>query len=119
MAGDLSVEWGGSLNAMAARVESYKQNLLRAVFALATEWAARIEAAMKSGARWQDQTGLARRTLFGRVFRLATGALLIAGGQAFYQIFLERKHAGKNAIIVPTLQQSYGPIMASLAALVR
>lgn len=114
-----NVTWQTSPGSMADRVDNYKRRLLAAVYALATEWATRIEAQMKSGARWKDQTGNARRGLFGRAMRLAVGAVILAGHSVTYGIYLERKYAGRNAIVTPTLQQSYAPIFASLQQLIR
>jgi len=119
MEGDLSVEWGGSLNAMAARVESYKRRILNAVFALATEWAARIADDARGSAPWTDRTGAARARLFGRAMRLATGAVLIVGHGVHYGIYLERRWGGRYAAVIPALQRAYAAVLASLAALVR
>lgn len=114
-----NVTWQTSPGSMAGRVESYKKRLLSAVYALATEWASRLQAQMQSGARWTDRTGAARRGLFGRAMRLAVGAVIVCGGSVFYQIYLERKNAGRYAIIMPTMQQNYAGIFASLRQLVR
>lgn len=114
-----NVTWQTSPGSMADRVASYAKKLLAAVYALATEWASRIESQMKSGARWKDQTGNARRGLFGRAMRLAVGAVIVCGGSVFYQIYLERKNAGRFAIIMSTMQANYAGIFASLRALVR
>lgn len=114
-----TVEWGGSLKTMDARIERYKANLLKAVFALATEWARRISTDAKTSAPWTDRTGAARRSLFGRAMRLATGVIIVIGHGVHYGIYLERRWGGKYAAIIPALQRAYAAVMASLAQLVR
>src|SRR5690606_29161537 len=57
-----------------------------ALHALAASHAARAEAAMKTGAPWNDQTGYARGALFGR----ADGTDIILGtSNTEYGLFLE------------------------------
>lgn len=114
-----NVTWQTSPGSMADRVASYAKKLLEAVYRLATEWATRIEAQMKANAPWVNRTGNARAGLFGRAMKLAVGAIIVAGHSVKYGIYLERKYAGRNAIVTPTLQQSYGPIFASLQQLIR
>lgn len=114
-----NVTWQMSPSSMADKVASYAKRLLEAVYALAVEWASRIQSSMKSGARWTDRTGAARAGLFGRAMKLAVGAVIVCGGTVFYQIYLERKNAGRYAIILPTMQANYAPIFASLQQLVR
>lgn len=104
---------------MAARVAAYAKRLLAAVFALAQEWASRLADEMKATHPWTNRTGAAEAALFGRAFRLATGAVIVLGHGVSYGQFLERKNAGRYAVVAPTLQRNYAAILASLAALVR
>jgi len=104
---------------MAERGEAHGRRLIAAVYALASEWASRLAAEMRSTAPWTDRTGNARRGLFGRVVRIAAGAVLILGHSVSYGIYLERRWAGRYAIVTPTLQRNYAAIMASLQQLVR
>lgn len=113
------VEWASSPADMARRVAEYKQNLLNAVYALASEWARRLAEEMRQTHPWKNRTGAAERGLFGRVTRIAMGAVLILGGSAPHQIYLERRWGGRYAIIQPTLSRNYAAIMAALQQLVR
>jgi hypothetical protein len=114
-----NVTWQTSPGSMADRVTSYAKRLLAAVYALATEWASRIANDARSSAPWQDHTGLARRSILGRAFRLAVGAVIVISGGAPYSIYLERKNAGRFAAITPALQRSYAAVFASLQQLIR
>lgn len=104
---------------MVERVERYKRSLLEAIYRLAEEWSRRIADDVKRNHAWKNRTGDAEAGIFGRAFRLATGALIVIGGSVFYQIHLERRWGGRYAGIIPALQRAYGPIMASLQQLVR
>lgn len=118
MAGEMAIDWGGTDRAMAERVETYKRNLVAAVFALATEWATRIAEDARRAASWTDRTGDARRLLFGRAFRLAMGAVIVIGHGVHYGIYLERRWGGKYAAVMPALQRAFAAVMASLQRLV-
>lgn len=104
---------------MARRVEAYGKRLLDAVYALASEWARRLAEEAKATHSWTNRTGDAEAKLFGRVVRLAAGALIVLGHGAAHGIFLERRWAGRFAVIMPVLQRNYAAIMASLQQLVR
>lgn len=113
-----SVNWNGTDRAMAERVATYAKRLLDAVYQLAARWAIRIADDARRGAPWTNRTGAARASLFGRVVRLATGAMIIVGHGVHYGIYLERRWGGKWAAVMPALQRAYAPVMASLARLV-
>src|SRR5690606_4457370 len=119
MAGSAGIVWQSSPAQMAARVEAYGKRLLQAVYALASEWASRLAGEMKATAPWTDRTGAARSGLFGRVFRIATGAVLVLGHSVHYGIYLERRWGGRYATVSPTIQRNLAAIMASLQRLVR
>jgi hypothetical protein len=104
---------------MAGRVERYKVALLAAVYKLAQEWATRIADDARASAPWTDRTGAARRGIFGRVFRLAMGAVIVVGHSVHYGIYLERRWGGRYATVIPALQRAYAAVMASLQQLVR
>ena len=119
MANGTGIVWQSSPGNMAGRVARYKSALIAAVFALATEWASRIADDARRNHGWTNRTGAAEAGLFGRAFRLATGALIIVGGSVHYQIYLERRWGGRYAGIIPALQRNYAPVLASLQQLVR
>lgn len=103
---------------MANRAEGYREHLLEAVHQIGATHAAAIESEMKSGHPWQNQTGAAEAGLFTHAEPTDAGVRIRAGGSVFYQIYLERKNAGRYAIIVPTLQRHYGSFMSDMKALV-
>lgn len=119
MASGSGIVWQSSPGDMSRKVENYKQKLLQAVFRLATEWAAKIAADAKTAAPWKDQTGDARRGLFGRVFRLAMGAVIVVGYSVEYGIYLERRWGGRYATVWPAIQRAQAAVMAALQGLVR
>ncbi len=118
MADGMTVDWGGTDRAMAGRIEAYGRNLIAAIYRLAEEWATRIANDARSGAPWTDRSGLARRSIMGRAFRFATGAVIIVSGGAPWSIYLERRWGGKFAAITPALQRAYAAVLASLQRLV-
>ncbi len=113
------VNWESSPGDMAKRVEAYGKRLLQAVYELAVKWTQQLVNEMKETHPWKNRTGAAEKNLFGRVVRVAMGAVLILGHGVTYGIYLERKNAGRYAIVHPTLQRNYAAIMASLQQLVR
>lgn len=119
MADQMRIRWQSSPAQMAERVKQYSERLLAAVFRLAEEWASRIADDVKRNHAWKNRTGAAEAGIFGRAFRLATGAVILIGGSVFYQIYLERRWGGRYAGIIPALQRAYAPILASLQQLVR
>ena len=119
MATTAGIRWSSSPGDMAQRVEAYGKRLLEAVYQLASEWARRLADEAKATHPWTNRTGEAEAKLFGRAVRLATGALIILGHGAAHGIFLERRWAGRWAVILPTLQRNYASIMQSAQGLVR
>lgn len=119
MAASAGIVWQSSPADMAERVRAYGERLVAAVVRLAEEWTSRLLAEMRQTAPWTDRTGAARRSLIGRVRRIAAGAVLILGHGVSYGIYLERRWAGRYAIVIPTIQRNLAAIMASLQQLVR
>ena len=119
MAAGARIQWQTSPGDMARRVTEYGKRLVEAVYRLAQEWARRLADEAKATHPWQNRTGEAERLLFGRAFRLATAAVIVLGHGADHGRFLERRWAGKYAVINPVLTRNYAPIMASLQQLVR
>lgn len=77
-------------------------------------WAPRAEAYMKNNAPWTDQTGNARNGLAARAFRDGDNAGIVLYHQVPYGIWLEVKHDGEYAIIVPTIQTVGPQVMEDL-----
>lgn len=77
--------------------------------------APRVETYMKQNAPWTDQTGNARQGLRAEAYDLGGEQKgIILYGQVPYQIWLEVKHSGEYAIIVPTIQVMGPEVMKSL-----
>ena len=119
MAGIASVKWTIPPSTLARNLDGWVDRMLAAAFALAQVFAARIEAHAKTNAVWTDRTGNARQGLTARAFRSAAGFTIVLFHGMSYGIWLEVANAGRFAIIMKTLQNFYGPLMAALQSLVR
>lgn len=74
-----------------------------------------VENYMKQNAPWNDQTGNARQGLRAEAYDLGGGEKgIILYGQVPYQIWLEVKYSGRDAIIVPTIQVMGPQVMQAL-----
>lgn len=118
MAGTVSFRWTTSPDVLARKVGDYGTRLLKACYALAQVFAAKIETWAKANARWVDRTGNARQGLTGRAFATATGVAIYLFGTVSYQIYLELAHQGRFGIILKAMQTHYGPLMQALQRLV-
>ncbi len=83
---------------------------------------------MKRNARWRDRTGNARQTLAAFQYKKErTMWVLVAKQHMEYGVYLEgrrpdgfeTRRGGKYAIVLPTLQNYYARIWASLQDVVR
>jgi hypothetical protein len=73
---------------------------------------------MKANAPWTDRTSVARNGLGAKAFKQGSRWVLNLFGRANYQIWLEVKYGGKNAIITPTFE-IWGPrVMRSMTGLI-
>lgn len=97
--------------AHALTVAPYQQHLTAHVTGVLQRWAASIQADMQTHAPWQDRSGLARRSLWAAVDAQTTGCLILRAGQGVpYGVYLEMGHAGRWAIVLPTLTHAYQPL---------
>lgn len=81
--------------------------------------AAKLEAAAKQEAPWQDRTGLARQTIAG-VCDWAGAALRIGiAGNMAYSPYLEFCNGGQNAVLWPTIHRMQAEILQGMAGIVR
>lgn len=67
-----------------------------------------IENSAKTNAPWTDRTSNARNGLTARAGKNGNTHFVILAHQVPYGLFLEIKHSGANAIIMPTIDQ-FGP----------
>jgi hypothetical protein len=75
-------------------------------------WAPQIETDAKEKAPWTDRSSNARSGLFTWVETGKGVGRLYLSHRMFYGIFLERRWAGRYAIIMPTLQAFEGRVMS-------
>jgi hypothetical protein len=90
-------------------IEAYGEKVMIAVRAVADYMAQKIQAEMRSGARWEDRTGNARGGLFSVVEQASEDLVTIwlsHGHTVHYGVFLELAHGKKFAIIAPTIQRN-------------
>lgn len=109
------VDWGGTDRVVLANMTRYGERVIEAINAVADYFSAVVETEAKTGAPWTDRTSNARQTLSGFKVELAKDvvAIYLAHGMD-YGIFLETMGQGKWAIILPTLEANYTPIMQML-----
>lgn len=112
------IVWQRSPATLVVRVEEYRKRVLAALKALLDSFAGRVEAYAKESAPWTDRTGAARAGLRAFAQETATGAVLYLVHSVSYGIFLELAHAGRFAVVMPTLEAHYAAIMAAARRLV-
>jgi len=103
---------------LANNAKAYGENVMKALHLLADHFAAVLESAAKSNAKWTDQTGAARQGLTGLAVKSAAGIVISLFHTMFYGIFLELKHAGRYAVIMRTLESNHAAIMGAARKLV-
>jgi HK97 gp10 family phage protein len=88
-----------------------------AVFAVAQNGASKGESAMKSGAPWNDQTTNARQGLTGTAVRQGRNSQIQLYHTMDYGIYLElgTYKMAPRAIVLPTMQQIEGEVVADAA----
>lgn len=99
----MSITWSIDPRELGKRIErEYADELVRRVKKLMRDAAPEAESYMKTTAPWTDRTGEARKLLMAET--VADGeeiALYLIHGAA-HGIFLELRHGGRYAVIVPT-----------------
>lgn len=94
-----------------AGLETFDPRLRAAVDLVLQKQAAEATAYMKINAPWTDRTGNARSSLGAEAISAAGpggGWILVLFGRAAYQIWLETRYAGRDAIVTPTMR-IWGP----------
>ncbi len=76
-----------------------------ALYALSQRYAAQMEAYAKVNARWQDQTSLARKGLFGYSMSRNQSLITRIAHTMDYGVYLELANQGKYAILLPTVKR--------------
>jgi hypothetical protein len=95
-------------------MDVYHAHLRRVVFEVLQEYAAQIEANMKTNAAWTDRTANARQSLESRAYIVGNQVILVACQNMDYGVYLELSNGGKYAIILKTIQPEYQKIMAGI-----
>jgi len=83
-------------------LDAWDRRMRAATFALAQNWAGKLEAEMKQKAPWKDRTGNARAGLFGTASLEGQEIVIRLGHTVEYGKYLELAHDGRYAIIEPT-----------------
>lgn len=105
------IDWEG-LDALYARMGMYQEQCKIALQIVADYWAPVIEAQAKADASWTDRTGNARQGLTGFVKDLSeTSVAIYLAHRMDYGLYLELAHQARYAIIMPTLEAHYAPVM--------
>jgi hypothetical protein len=87
---------------------------------LAKYHAQRAEDYMKQNAPWTDQTGNARNGLAAEAFHKPMKEhVIVLAHQVPYGIWLEVRHEGRFAIVIPTLKKTAREVMEDLRKLFR
>jgi hypothetical protein len=120
VAPSVRLEWKtppDTLNKQLFRYDAQIRANLHAVFDL---FQARTESLARQSAPWNDQTGAARQGLRAQVQKSSSGAILYLIHSVYYGIYLElgTSKMGPRPVIQPTLEQTYGPLMAMCRAIV-
>lgn len=105
------IDWEG-LDALYARMGLYQEQCKVAMQIIADYFAPVIEAYAKENASWVDRTGNARAGLTGFVQDLSeTVVAIYLAHRMDYGLYLELAHQARYAIIMPTLEAHYAPVM--------
>lgn len=114
-----TLEWRIDPTALGKAIErDYADELVRRAKRVMTAAAPVAEDHMKRVAPWQDQTGDARRLLMAETQDNGEEIALYLIHGAAYGIWLELRHAGRYAVLVPTLHEFAGRLRGDLGGLV-
>jgi hypothetical protein len=86
-------------------LRDFDDDSLKAIHIVLKYWVAQAMSMMKTGARWTDDTGVARQGLMAKDFPDGDGGSLVLWSQAPYGIWLEIRWSGKYAIVGPVMNQ--------------
>lgn len=103
----VTVNWVTPPSALKPALDVYQTRVSVAIMAVAQFIAQKMQDEARQGAPWTDRTGNARGGLLGQVEQ-ASGELvhLYLVHTMFYGKFLELRHGGRYAIIMPTIERN-------------
>ncbi len=107
-------KWIVPLGNLADSAGDYGEDVKEMILQTAQEWAGNTAAWMRAEAPWTDQTGNARRKLYGEAAPDGKDVVAYIGGRAKYQIWLETRHAGRYAIVTRAMQIKPPELMDAL-----
>lgn len=117
MSRQFTVEWQLEPIELGRRYQKWSDELIRRVKRLMREAAPEAELHMKATAPWTDQTGQARQLLMAVTTEEGEEIVLTLIHGAAYGIWLELRHGGRYAVIVPTTVEFAGRIQQRLAGI--
>lgn len=100
----MSVKWRTKPSQI--NLSEIPKRLQRKMLQKATAFSLYLEAQAKINRPWQDDTGMARSGLKGRVYQSGSSIHILLIHSAEYGINLELSRGGKYAIIYPTIIQN-------------
>ena len=112
---EVSITWKRSPKDLAQEIRTYGIKVEETALLAADNLARQAEMEMRQEAPWQDQTGEARRQLFGKAWQSPDGKVTLTLGHGVeYGIYLEFKNGGRFAIVGPTLLRLYPELEAAM-----
>lgn len=105
---------------MIGKLDAGNAKMVSGLAALGDVFAARLEAAAKSGAPWSDDTGAARAALLGVADKSATGVAIRLSHGVEYGRYLETGTSRMRPypIIQPTIEAHLAAVSSALEALI-
>lgn len=97
------------------RLNAWEDDMYTRIYNILDYHAARATEIMKREARWTDRTGNARQSL---TAERDTMSIVLYGGME-YSPFLETRHTGRYAILMPTAERIAPQVVADVARLRR
>lgn len=115
MAEGSRIEW--DMGSLRVRTEAIPKAIDTAIGAVFNKKATDVQDYARRNAPWTDRTSNARNGLFAKSGRTTTGHEIVLYHTVPYGIWLEVRFAGKNAIIMPTIQQMAPEVMKAVSNL--
>lgn len=109
-----TIVWEG-VTQINANLDIYARKIHDAMLGVANYFAPVLETEAKNNAPWTDRTGNARQGLSGFAEDVSqTVVEIYLVHRMNYGIWLELKNSGRYAVILPTMEMHYQPIMNML-----
>jgi len=99
------------LDRVVHNLRNWNSRMKAATFALAQNWAGKLEREMKEKAPWTDRTGNARAGLYGTTEWDGNDVVIRIGHTVVYGVYLELAHDGRYAIVKPTQEANKADLL--------